>query len=120
MGVGSGVEGRSGGGDASSHTPSTAFRHLPAKEECRKPVLGVSRLPTENYFCPLQQAENVEKKCKPNLENAVFLLFVVVLFLCFLLLLFGIKPQRFHQAECQCAGLELHSEVSVHWLLSAR
>ena len=37
------------GGDAlsytrtqgSAHTPSTAFRHLPPKAGCRKPVLGV-------------------------------------------------------------------------------
>ena len=30
-----------GDSDRQAHTPSIAFRHLPPKEGCRKPVLGV-------------------------------------------------------------------------------
>ena len=36
-GGGGGVE----TGEIVPHTPSTAFRHLPPKEGCRKPMLGV-------------------------------------------------------------------------------
>jgi len=41
-----------------SHTPSTAFRHLPPKEGCRKPVLGICYGHGTNLF-------SVDKKDEP-------------------------------------------------------
>ena len=43
------------------HTPSIAFRHLPPKEGCRKPVLGVWRKDVVNQcleFATTQQQQN--------------------------------------------------------------
>ena len=38
------------------HTPSIAFRHLPPKEGCRKPVLGVLGVGVWVYVCECVRA----------------------------------------------------------------
>ena len=50
--------------DTLYHTPSIAFRHLPPKEGCRKPVLGVWRCTGENA------AHKACSKARPVLEYA--------------------------------------------------
>ena len=50
-----------------AHTPSIAFRHLPPKERCRKPVLGVCSLCTKwLLFC--QRYTFRRLKCFLSLE----------------------------------------------------